>query len=123
MPGVNDSKSIFAQLMSVIEDRKANPPEKSYTTRLFSGGVDKIGAKIMEESAEVVAAAHEPGEDGKAHTTGEAADVIYHLFVLLGYRDIPLSAVEAELARRFGISGLDEKASRGASGDTAKGHE
>ncbi len=120
---MNDPKSIFAQLMSVIEDRKANPPEKSYTTRLFSGGVDKIGAKIIEESAEVVAAAHEPGEQGKAHTTAEAADVIYHLFVLLGYRDIPLSAVESELARRFGISGLDEKASRGTSGDAAKGHE
>lgn len=120
---MNDSSSIFTQLMAVIEDRKANPPEKSYTTRLFEGGVDKIGAKILEESAEVVMAAHEPGDDGRAHTIREAADVIYHLFVLLGHRDIRLTEVEAELARRFGISGLDEKASRGASGDTATSHE
>ena len=109
--------------MAVIEDRRANPPEKSYTTRLFEGGVDKIGAKILEESAEVVMAAHEPGEDGRTHTIREAADVVYHLFVLLGYREISLTELEAELARRFGISGLDEKASRGASGDTASGHE
>jgi phosphoribosyl-ATP pyrophosphohydrolase len=122
-PGVNDSSSIFTQLMAVIEDRKANPSERSYTTRLFEGGVDKIGAKILEESAEVVMAAHEPGEDGRTHTIREAADVIYHLFVLLGYREIKLTEVEAELARRFGISGLDEKASRGASGDMATGHE
>ncbi len=59
-----------------------------------------------------MAAAAEPGPAGRAHTIHEAADVIYHLFVLLGYRDISLAEVEAELARRFGISGVDEKASR-----------
>ena len=47
----------------------------------------------------------------------------YHLYELLGYREIPLTEIDAELARRFGISGLDEKASRGASGDMASGHE
>jgi phosphoribosyl-ATP pyrophosphohydrolase len=109
---VSDSSSILAQLMAVIEDRKANPPEKSYTTKLLAGGVEKIGAKILEEAAEVVEAAAEPGETGRTHTIAEAADVVYHLFVLLGYRDIRLSEVEAELARRFGISGLDEKAAR-----------
>jgi phosphoribosyl-ATP pyrophosphohydrolase len=109
---VNDSNSIFARLMAVIEDRKANPSEKSYTNRLLAGGVDKIGAKIIEEAAEVVAAAAEPGPDGRTHTVHEAADVIYHLFVLLGHREISLTEIEAELARRFGISGLDEKASR-----------
>lgn len=102
--------------MGVIEDRKANPSEKSYTNRLLEGGIAKIGAKIVEEAAEVVEAAAEPGEAGRAHTIREAADVIYHLFVLLGHRDIPLADVEAELARRFGISGLDEKASRGSQG-------
>ena len=104
--------SIFAQLMAVIEDRKANPPEKSYTTRLFAGGVPKIGAKVIEEAAEVVEAAGEPGEAGQDHTVREAADVIYHLFVLRAQRDISLARVEAELARRFGVSGLDEKAAR-----------
>jgi phosphoribosyl-ATP pyrophosphohydrolase len=98
--------------MTVIEDRKANPPEKSYTTRLFAGGVGKIGEKIIEEAAEVVEAAAEPDDAGRTHTIAEAADLIYHLFVLLGYRDIRLAEVEVELARRFGISGLDEKAAR-----------
>jgi phosphoribosyl-ATP pyrophosphohydrolase len=100
--------------MAVIEDRKAAPSEKSYTTRLLGGGVEKIGAKILEEAQEVVAAAAEPGEAGRTHTIHEAADVIYHLFVMLGLRDIPLTEVESELARRFGISGLDEKAARGS---------
>lgn len=98
--------------MEVIRDRKANPPPKSYTTSLFQGGVDKIGRKISEEAAEVVEAAGEPGEAGRAHLIYEAGDLIYHLLVMLGYRDIDLAEVEAELARRFGMSGIDEKASR-----------
>jgi phosphoribosyl-ATP pyrophosphohydrolase len=110
---VSDSDSIFARLMSVIEDRKAHPSEKSYTNRLLAGGVEKIGAKIREEAAEVVEAAAEPGDAGRAHTIAEAADLVYHLLVLLGARDIPLADVEAELTRRFGTSGLAEKASRG----------
>ncbi len=104
---------ILAQLMAVIEDRKVNPPTKSYTTTLFAGGVTKIGEKITEEAEEVVEAAGESGEEGRAHLIREAGDLIYHLFVMLGYRDVKLAEVEAEVARRFGISGLDEKASRG----------
>ncbi len=110
---MSESESIFARLMAVIQDRKANPSDKSYTNRLLEGGVAKVGAKVAEEAAEVVEAAGEPGDEGRAHTVREAADLVYHLFVLLGVRDIPLAEVEAELARRFGISGLDEKASRG----------
>ena len=98
--------------MAVIEDRKANRPEKSYTTKLLAGGVEKIGSKVTEEAAEVVEAAGEPGDAGRSHTIAEAADVLYHLFVLLAHRDIALADVEAELAKRFGISGLDEKAAR-----------
>ncbi|MBI3839326.1 MAG: phosphoribosyl-ATP diphosphatase [Planctomycetia bacterium] len=118
---MGDADSILARLMTVIEDRKAKPSEKSYTNRLLAGGVEKIGAKIVEEAAEVVAAAAEPGPDGRTHTIYEAADVVYHLFVLLGYRDISLAEVEAELARRFGISGLDEKASRANQGKPPAG--
>jgi phosphoribosyl-ATP pyrophosphohydrolase len=109
---VSTSESIFARLMTVIEDRRRNPSEKSYTTRLIVGGVDKIGAKVIEEAGEVVEAAREPGDEGRSHLIHEAADVLYHLFVLLGQREVALTEVEAELARRFGISGLDEKASR-----------
>ncbi|HEY2893505.1 MAG TPA: phosphoribosyl-ATP diphosphatase [Pirellulales bacterium] len=107
-----DNSTIFARLMAVIEDRRANPSEKSYTNRLLEGGVSKIGAKISEEAAEVVEAAGEPGEPGRAHTIREAADVLYHLFVLLAARRITIEELENELAGRFGISGLDEKASR-----------
>jgi phosphoribosyl-ATP pyrophosphohydrolase len=99
--------------MAVIEDRKVNPPAKSYTTTLFAGGVPKIGEKITEEAEEVVEAAGERGEEGRAHLIREAGDLIYHLFVMLGYRDVKLAEVEAEVAKRFGISGLDEKANRG----------
>jgi phosphoribosyl-ATP pyrophosphohydrolase len=107
-----DEEQILARLMAVILDRKANPSERSYTNKLLSGGVPKVGAKITEEAAEVVEAAGEPGEPGRQHLVYEAADLIYHLFVMLALHDIPLADVESELARRFGISGLDEKAAR-----------
>jgi phosphoribosyl-ATP pyrophosphohydrolase len=111
---VNETQQhILAQLMAVIEDRKINPPAKSYTTTLFAGGVAKIGEKISEEAAEVVEAASEDGEEGRTHLIREAGDLIYHLFVMLGYRDVKLAEVETEIAKRFGISGLDEKANRG----------
>ena len=109
---MSDSTAILAQLMRVIQQRKATRPERSYTTRLLDGGVDKIGAKITEEAAELVEAAGEPGPQGSQHLVREAADLVYHLLVMLALRDVPLAEVEAELARRFGISGLDEKESR-----------
>jgi len=116
MGGTNTA---FDRLMAVIEDRKRNPPEKSYTTRLFAGGVAKIGAKIREEAAETVEAAAEPGSAGRQHLIYEAADLVYHLFVLLGHCDVSLAELEAELARRFGISGIDEKAARPATAPVA----
>lgn len=109
---MSEPTSIFAQLMAVIEERKATMPEKSYTTRLFQGGTGKIGEKITEEAAEVIEAAAEPGEEGRQHLIREAGDLVYHLFVMLGHCGVTLTEVEQELARRFGISGLDEKASR-----------
>lgn len=107
-----DSALVLHKLMEVIEDRKRNPPEKSYTTSLLAGGVVRIGKKILEESKEVVEAAGESGEEGRQHVIREAADVIYHLLVLLSHKEATLSEVEAELGKRFGISGIDEKASR-----------
>lgn len=112
MPNLNEDVTILARLMAVIEQRKAQPSEKSYTSRLLAGGVAKIGEKIVEEAAEVVEAADEAGEEGRQHLVREAGDLIYHLLVLLAHRDVRLEEVEAELARRFGISGLEEKASR-----------
>lgn len=104
--------TIVNRLMDVIEDRKRNLPEKSYTTTLFKGGVAKIGAKITEEAGEVIEAATELGEAGHRHLVHEASDLLFHLCVLLAHQSISWSEVEDELARRFGISGLDEKASR-----------
>ncbi|HEY1599537.1 MAG TPA: phosphoribosyl-ATP diphosphatase [Pirellulales bacterium] len=110
---MSDSETILARLMSVIEDRRAHPNTRSYTVTLLTAGVEKIGAKICEEAAEVVDAARKADTpEGRAHLVYEAADLIYHLFVMLGFHQIQLAEVEAELARRFGISGLDEKAAR-----------
>lgn len=104
--------SVLAELMAVIEDRHQKLPPKSYTTTLFQAGTSKIGGKVLEEAAEVVGASFEPGEDGRTHVVREAADVLYHLFVLMVHKQVSLAEVEAELAKRFGISGLDEKAAR-----------
>lgn len=104
--------SVLSQLMSVLEDRKINPPPNSYTARLYAGGDAKIGAKIREEANELAEAAGETGDQGRRHMIYEASDVIYHLLVMLAHHEIKLEEVEAEIARRFGQSGLDEKAAR-----------
>ena len=112
----SSNSNVFAQLMAVIEDRKVNPTARSYTNSLLQEGAAKIGAKIIEEANEVVEAGMEPADTRQQHVVLEAADLVYHLFVLLGYCDIPLVQLEDELKRRFGVSGLDEKASRGQKG-------
>ena len=110
---MTSSTNILTRLMATIEDRKANPSARSYTSMLMSEGVEAIGAKIMEEAAEVVDAARAADSGpGRDHLIHEAADLIYHLLVALAYCDVRLEQVEAELAGRFGVSGLDEKASR-----------
>jgi len=98
-------------LERVVAARKGDPSARSYTSRLLAGGVPAIGAKVTEEAGElVVAAAGETDE----RVVSEAADLVYHMLVLLACRGVGLSQVEDELARRFGISGLDEKAARTA---------
>ena len=109
---MTEPQTVLARLMATIESRKQNPSEKSYTSQLLTGGTERIGSKITEEAAEVVEAAGEPGDPGRLHLVREAADLVYHLLVMLAHRDSSLADVEAELARRFGISGLEEKASR-----------
>jgi phosphoribosyl-ATP pyrophosphohydrolase len=98
--------------MAVIEDRRRRPSEKSYTTKLLEGGLERMGAKLTEEAAETIEAAGETDAAGREHLIHEAADLVYHLLVLLASRDVTLGDVESELARRFGVSGLEEKASR-----------
>ncbi len=100
------------ELEQTILARQAAPDERSYTAQLLAGGTEKIGEKVLEEAAEVVEAAAEPGHEGRAHTIREAGDLFYHLLVLLASRGVSLSEVEAELARRAGVSGIEEKAKR-----------
>jgi len=105
---------VLHQLMAILEERKTNPPPNSYTARLYQGGVLKIGRKIEEEAREVIDAAGEPGEQGRRHLIYESSDLLYHLLVMLAFNGVKLDEVEAEIARRFGQSGLDEKAARTA---------
>ena len=103
---------ILNRLFSVIEDRKRNRPASSYTTELLDAGAGRIAAKIREEASEVAEAAGEDGPAGRDHLVREAADLVYHLLVLLACCDVQLAELTTELAGREGTSGLAEKASR-----------
>ncbi|MFY9628977.1 MAG: phosphoribosyl-ATP diphosphatase [Methylocystis sp.] len=98
-------------LADIIRSRRGAAAEKSYTKSLFEAGLPRIAKKFGEEAVEAVIAAL--GEDRGA-LTGELADVIYHLLVLMEARDIALADVLTELERRTSRSGHEEKASRGA---------
>jgi phosphoribosyl-ATP pyrophosphohydrolase len=100
---------ILSRLEAVIAARRSADPDSSYVARLHAKGVNKIAQKLGEEATETVIAAL--AEDREA-LIGEAADLLFHLLVLLGARDVPLADVLAELDRREGISGVAEKASR-----------
>jgi phosphoribosyl-ATP pyrophosphohydrolase len=113
---VSPSPRPLEQLEQTIASRAANPSEKSYTSQLLAGGVEKIGPKIVEEAAEVVEAAGEPGDVGREHFVREVADLVYHVMVMMRYRESSWADVEAELARRFGVSGIEEKATRKTEG-------
>lgn len=100
---------VLAALADEIAARKTASPETSYTAKLLSQGVEKCAKKFGEEAVELALAAV---LNDKAHTTAEAADVLYHLFVLLEATGVNPSDVMSELARRRGTSGIAEKASR-----------
>ncbi|WP_050464227.1 phosphoribosyl-ATP diphosphatase [Herbaspirillum autotrophicum] len=104
------------RLAEVIESRKlvnGGDPEKSYVARLFSKGDDAILKKIGEEATETVMAAKDARIDGdKSKVLYECADLWFHSMVLLAQFDLKPQDVLDELARREGLSGLDEKANR-----------
>lgn len=101
---------ILDELYQVILSRKGASPDSSYTASLFSKGIDKILKKVGEESTEVVIS----GKGGTdSELVYESADLCYHLLVLLAARDVKAEDVWNELARRTGISGIEEKAARG----------
>lgn len=96
-------------LARTIAARAAADPETSWTAKLLSRGPDACAVKFGEEAVEAIV---EAVKGDRARLTAEAADVLFHLLVMLQSRDVALADVMAELARRQGTSGLEEKASR-----------
>lgn len=99
----------LARLEATIAARRGADPSSSYVAKLNARGVPKIAQKLGEEAVETVIAAM---ADDRAELVGEAADLLFHLLVLLGAKNVPLADVLAELDRREGMSGIAEKASR-----------
>ena len=97
------------KLAETILVRKTASPDSSWTAKLLAKGPEKCAEKFGEEAVEAIIEAVKGDRD---RLVAEAADVIYHLLVMLAARDLTLADVEAELARREGQSGLDEKAAR-----------
>lgn len=101
---------VLRALEATIADRKAaGDPRASHTAALLSRGAAKCAQKFGEEAVEAVIAA---ATGDRAELIAESADALYHLLVMLAASDVTLADVEAELARREGVSGLAEKAAR-----------
>ncbi len=101
--------SEIAKLAATIAARVGSDPDTSWTAKLLSKGPEKCAEKFGEEAVEAII---EAVKGDTAALTREAADVVYHLLVMLAARGITLADVEAELSRRAGQSGIDEKAAR-----------
>ena len=112
------SSELLARLADVIESRRGADPDKSYVARLFHKGTDAILKKVGEEATETVMAA----KDGDAQKiVYEVADLWFHSLVALAQFGLRPEAVLAELARREGLSGLEEFAARQAQQRDAQG--
>jgi phosphoribosyl-ATP pyrophosphohydrolase len=105
------NSEILTRLEATIAERRNADPASSYVAKLNAKGTAKIAQKLGEEATETVIAAL-CGDRGEL--VGEAADLLFHLLVLLGAKDVALSEVLAELDRREGTSGVAEKAARKA---------
>ena len=97
------------ELFDIIESRAQADPTKSWTAKLLAKGPEKCAEKFGEEAVEAII---EAIKDDKTKLASEAADVLFHLLVMLKSRDVNLSDVMEELEKRQGISGVQEKASR-----------
>jgi phosphoribosyl-ATP pyrophosphohydrolase/phosphoribosyl-AMP cyclohydrolase len=100
---------VLAQLGATIEARRESSADASYTKSLLTKGPEKIAAKIREEGGELGDALVDESDE---RVVSESADVLYHLLVGLAARGLAMEDVAVELGRRFGMSGLEEKASR-----------
>ncbi len=99
------------KLAEVLEARKSASPDSSYVAGLYAAGLDAVLEKVGEEAAEAIAAAR---EDDPGALVRETADLWFHCLVMLAVSDLHPRDVLAELDRRFGISGIEEKSGRGA---------
>lgn len=109
---------VLEQLQQVLEARKQESPDTSYVASLYAKGLNKILEKVGEEAVETILAARDTEVNGdKQHLIYETADLWFHSMVMLTHLDIAPGEVINELERRFGLSGLDEKAARPHSGD------
>jgi len=106
---MSQNDDIFDQVFQVIQSRKNADPSKSYVASLYQKGLRKIAEKVGEEAVETVIAA--VGRDDK-EVIAESADLMFHLMILLAELNLSLDDIRDELARREGISGIDEKNSR-----------
>ncbi len=100
---------ILTRLAEVLEARKGADPADSYVARLYGDGLDVILKKVGEEATETVIAAKGGDRDQLIH---ETADLWFHTLVMLAHQGLGPDDVLAELGRRFGLSGLEEKAAR-----------
>ena len=100
---------VLAQLAAIIKDRRSAASENSYTRQLLDAGPQRCAQKLGEEAIETLIAAVSQSSD---ELRAEAADLLYHLLVLLESRDVDIDDVLTVLEDRMGVSGLDEKASR-----------
>ena len=105
---MDETARTLERLMEVLRQRREADPDRSYVASLYRDGIPAIAGKIAEEAAETVDAA----EDDAEHLVHEVADLWFHSLVLLAMRDLDAHDVLEELQRRFGTSGLEEKASR-----------
>jgi len=101
--------AIISRLESTIAERRGASPDSSYVASLCAGGIERMSKKLGEEAVETVIAAISQGDD---ELVGESADLLFHLLVLLSERGISFDSVLSELARREGLSGIEEKAAR-----------
>ena len=101
--------AVLERLFAVIESRRGGDADASYTARLLAGGAERIAQKLGEEAIETVIAASRGDRD---RTVAESADLLYHLLVLWADAGLQPADIWAELARREGVSGLEEKRSR-----------
>lgn len=108
-----NNQEILTALTEILEQRKGAEPDSSYVASLYAKGLDAILKKVGEEATETVMAAKDVAHGGNSEKlVYEVADLWFHTMILLADQDLSADDVLEELARRFGVSGHDEKAAR-----------